>query len=203
VITLRVWYLFSDMPAVQYFAISAFVICATASCSLSAIMWEDVKTQIPGQTPIPTPSPKLAWIFAPGLIIHSTLLVLQIYRFVRSSNHMQRESLLWRFLKEGIFMYALCTPVTLSTLVHDLLTWTIVSLPMATSIISVCRAMLSIRSLAATSHVDVRWLLNHAELSRVQWKAGANGEIFVEVNEAAIELPSRPVTQGTTSSSEA
>jgi len=109
-------------------------------------------------------------------------------------------------------MYALCTLSLLFAIIglcqtkfSELSTyWAALagSLPMATSIISVCRAMLSIRSLAATSHVDVRWLLNHAELSRVQWKAGANGEIFVEVNETAIELPSRPVTQGTTSSSE-
>ncbi|KIK99665.1 hypothetical protein PAXRUDRAFT_822520 [Paxillus rubicundulus Ve08.2h10] len=211
IITLRVWYLFSDMPAVQYFATSVFVICAAASCSLSAVMWKDMEKQIPGST-LPNPSSKLAWIFAPGLVIHSTLLALQIYRFVRSSNPMQRESLLWRFLKEGIFMYALCTLSLLFAIIglcqtkfSELSTyWAALagSLPMATSIISVCRAVLSIRSLAATSHVDVRWLLNHAELSRVQWKPGANGEIFVEVNNGAIELPSRPTTYGTTSSLE-
>ncbi|KAF8841992.1 hypothetical protein BDN67DRAFT_1010120 [Paxillus ammoniavirescens] len=214
VITLRVWYLFSDRPAIQYFAATAFVICAAASCSLSASMWEDMKGQIPGPTTttLPAPSAKIAWIFVPALVIHSTLLALQIYRFVRSSNYMQRESLLWRFLKEGIFMYALSTLSLLFVIIglcqtkpSELSTYwaaLVGSLPMATSIISVCRAMLSIRSLAATSHVDVRWLLNHAELSRVQWKPGANGEIFVEVNEAAIELPSRPVTHGTTSSLE-
>jgi len=54
------------------------------------------------------------------------------------------------------------------------------------TIVSVCRAMLSIKSLAATLHVDPRWLLNYAELSRVQWRPGEReGEIVVE----AFELP--------------
>lgn len=62
----------------------------------------------------------------------------------------------------------------------------------ATTVVSVCRAMLSIRSLAATYHVDPAWLLNHAELSRVQWRRGATeGEIFVEVTEMDVVLSSR------------
>jgi hypothetical protein len=44
--------------------------------------------------------------------------------------------------------------------------------------------MLSIRSVAATAHVDPEWLLNHAELSRVYWRqANVDGEIIVEVGE--------------------
>jgi hypothetical protein len=50
--------------------------------------------------------------------------------------------------------------------------------------------MLSIKSLASTLHVDPGWLLNHAELSRVQWRQGATeGEIVVE----AFDLPVRRV----------
>jgi len=61
-----------------------------------------------------------------------------------------------------------------------------------TTVVSVCRAMLSIRSLAATHHVDPEWLLNHAELSRVQWRRGANkGEIIVEINEIDLVFPSK------------
>ncbi|KAG6379678.1 hypothetical protein JVT61DRAFT_10199 [Boletus reticuloceps] len=46
--------------------------------------------------------------------------------------------------------------------------------------------MLSIKSLAATLHVDPGWLLNHAELSRVHWRQGStDGEIVVE----AFDLP--------------
>lgn len=62
----------------------------------------------------------------------------------------------------------------------------------AATVISVCRAMLSIRSLAATCHVDPAWLLNHAELSRVHWRRGTSeGEIVVEVNEMDVVLPCR------------
>jgi len=50
------------------------------------------------------------------------------------------------------------------------------------TIVSVCHALLNIRSLSATLHVDPAWLLNHAELSRVQWTKGdREGEIFVEL----------------------
>ncbi|KAG1841017.1 hypothetical protein DFJ58DRAFT_809261 [Suillus subalutaceus] len=60
--------------------------------------------------------------------------------------------------------------------------------------------MLSIRSLAATYHVDPAWLLNHTDLSRVQWRRGVTeGEIYVEVDEMDMVLPSQPsagITEG-------
>ncbi|KAG8216455.1 hypothetical protein J3R82DRAFT_6562 [Butyriboletus roseoflavus] len=50
--------------------------------------------------------------------------------------------------------------------------------------------MLSIKSLAATMHVDPGWLLNHAELSRVHWRHGAvEGEIVVEMLGDGYDLP--------------
>jgi len=53
----------------------------------------------------------------------------------------------------------------------------------AATVVAVCRAMLSLRSLAATRHVDPAWLLNHAELSRVHWTKGyQEGEIRVEID---------------------
>lgn len=64
-------------------------------------------------------------------------------------------------------------------------------LAVGTTVVSICRAMLSIRSLAATHHVDPAWLLNHAELSRVQWRRGTSeGEIYVEVDEMDVFPPS-------------
>ena len=49
--------------------------------------------------------------------------------------------------------------------------------------------MLSIRSVAATAHVDPEWLLNHTELSRVHWRRGSvDGEIIVEAGEPTISL---------------
>lgn len=63
----------------------------------------------------------------------------------------------------------------------------------ALAVVSVCRAMLSIKSLAATMHVDPGWLLNHAELSRVHWRPGTReGEIVVEALDDSYELPVLP-----------
>lgn len=50
--------------------------------------------------------------------------------------------------------------------------------------------MLSIKTLAATVHVNPGWLLNHAELSRVHWRHGvAEGEIVVEMLGDSYDLP--------------
>ncbi|KAG6381637.1 hypothetical protein JVT61DRAFT_236 [Boletus reticuloceps] len=52
--------------------------------------------------------------------------------------------------------------------------------------------MLSIRSVAATAHVDPEWLLNHAELSRVHWRRGnIDGEIIVEAGEFTTSLDTK------------
>lgn len=62
----------------------------------------------------------------------------------------------------------------------------------AAVVVSVCRVMLSIRSVAATGHVDPEWLLNHAELSRVHWRRGTvDGEIIVEASELPISLDTK------------
>ncbi|KAI6129885.1 hypothetical protein EV401DRAFT_2066624 [Pisolithus croceorrhizus] len=56
------------------------------------------------------------------------------------------------------------------------------SFPAATIVVAVCRVMLSIRSLAATSHVDPEWLLNNAEMSRLPLREGPNkSELCVEI----------------------
>ena len=56
------------------------------------------------------------------------------------------------------------------------------SVIVATTVLSVCRPMLSLHSLAATHGVSPSWLLNQAELSRVYWTEGTrDGEILVEV----------------------
>lgn len=50
--------------------------------------------------------------------------------------------------------------------------------------------MLSLKSLAATVHVNPGWLLNHAELSRVHWHPGTmEGEIVVEMLDDSYDLP--------------
>ncbi|KAI6125104.1 hypothetical protein EDD16DRAFT_1763613 [Pisolithus croceorrhizus] len=56
------------------------------------------------------------------------------------------------------------------------------SFPTATIVVAVCRVMLSIRSLAATSHVDPEWLLSNAEMSRLPLREGPNkSELCVEM----------------------
>lgn len=57
-----------------------------------------------------------------------------------------------------------------------------ISLPAAAATVSVCRIMLSIHSLASTFHVDPGWLLNHAEMARVQIREGrCKGELCVDI----------------------
>jgi hypothetical protein len=54
--------------------------------------------------------------------------------------------------------------------------------------VSVSRVMLSIHSLASHLNSADVWLLNHGELSRVQWKKGSRaGELLVDVNVAEPE----------------
>ncbi|KAG1743485.1 hypothetical protein EDB19DRAFT_2038193 [Suillus lakei] len=165
--------------------------------------------------------------YLPALVLHTTMLLFKIYRFYISPRALQRHGIIPRIIKEGMFMYAfaageyiyisiLHVEETLKPMMTGTLLYEIVSLSMtdpevydsalggniaaATTVVSVCRAMLSIRSLAATYHVDPAWLLNHAELSRVQWRRGATeGEIYVEANEMDVVLPSQS-SAGTTES---
>lgn len=59
------------------------------------------------------------------------------------------------------------------------------------SSVAVSRLMLRLQTLAAGLHLDSRWLLNNAELSRVQWRKGAHdGELIVDVN--TVEVPDHP-----------
>jgi len=56
------------------------------------------------------------------------------------------------------------------------------SVVVVATVLSVCRPMLRLHSLAATHGVSPSWLLNQAEMSRVRWIEGARvGEILVEV----------------------
>lgn len=84
-------------------------------------------------------------------------------------------------LPAGVGRYSLHSMAQLLALIQSF------SPIVATIVVSVCRVMLSIRSVAATAHVDPDWLLNHAELSRVHWRRGAaDGEIIVEVGDLTI-----------------
>jgi len=194
VITLRVWFLFSRNPVVRLFSLTLLFASAVTTLFLSMMLWKT--NHFNALHPFVRSSPMIALVYVPSLVIHTILFALTVYRFFTSSAKMQTDSFLWRFLKEGMLMYA-CASVSLLLGVASLTTvdpsqLTLRAPALAGSpiqsliIISVCRAMLSIRSLATTSHVDPEWLLNHAELSRVHWKQGCvSGEIVVEAGESA------------------
>jgi len=57
-----------------------------------------------------------------------------------------------------------------------------ISFPTAATVVSVCHIMLSINSLASMFHVDPEWLLNHAEMTRLQFREGRNkSELRVDI----------------------
>ncbi|KAH0834822.1 hypothetical protein J3R83DRAFT_10431 [Lanmaoa asiatica] len=201
--------MFARRPIIRGIAVGAFIANTLATAALSGILWPYMRD---GVTEGARRS-AMVWLYVPSLLFHSFLFVLKIYRFLTSPEHLQRDTLLWRFLKEGMVMYA-CALGSLLFIVIGLTMTDTSQIPassacfklwrtltnhsrpkkvyetaftggvifIALTVVSVCRAMLSIKSLAATVHVDPGWLLNHAELSRVHWRRGeTEGEIMVEM----------------------
>ncbi|KAI6120450.1 hypothetical protein EDD16DRAFT_841773 [Pisolithus croceorrhizus] len=131
------------------------------------------------------------WLFVPPLINHSMLFALKIYRFMQSGKSLHMETPTCRYLKEGMLMYTFAMGslvfaiVGLSFTAPSQLSIYLIalgSLPTAAVVVAVCRAMLSIRSLAATFHVDPEWLLSNAEMSRLPLREGPNrSELCVEI----------------------
>ncbi|KAH7913807.1 hypothetical protein BJ138DRAFT_1133859 [Hygrophoropsis aurantiaca] len=190
VITLRVWYLFSRSKYIRYGAVAMYGACTLSTALCAAFLFSTVKNELEAPNLFKSPSAVVA-VYIPSLVIHTVLFGLKVYRFATSPTYYQSKTLLRRFLKEGGIMYMFASAS---------LVWTITALSLTSpsqlgvylaalqadlavgaTVVSVCRAMLSIRSLAATCHVDPEFLLNHAELSRVRWIKGAHdGEIWVE-----------------------
>ncbi|OJA12838.1 hypothetical protein AZE42_04248 [Rhizopogon vesiculosus] len=203
VVTLRVWYLFHQNPFIKWLAVTVFIASMAGTVIIGSVRFGDVKVAYEINTNDPSQSPPAVFtIYLPSLIVHTVMFSLTMYRFRVSS--LQGHQIIHRFLKEGIFMYAFAagayleSSLSVDTKADDsnLTDITIYysalggGIAVGTTVVSVCRAMLSIRSLAATYHVDPSWLLSHAELSRVQWRrGGADGEIYVEVNELDVVLP--------------
>jgi hypothetical protein len=200
VIALRVWYLFSRSKQIRLFAVLLYIVCIASTMVLSGTLFDQFFQEM--VQPSFTKSPTIfALVYAPGFINHSVLFALKVYRYMTSDRFQRRSSLLKGFLKEGLIMYACATGSLLYTIIA--LSFTNLAqldiyytglqggLVVGATIASVCHALLSIRSISATLHVDPAWLLNHAELSRVQWtKGNSDGEIFVELNGSSdAELP--------------
>ncbi|KAH7884356.1 hypothetical protein F5I97DRAFT_1812534, partial [Phlebopus sp. FC_14] len=198
VITLRVWYLFSRNPFLRIFAVVMYVCCTTTTTVFASFAFRTMKNELTSPNVVKSP-PSLVAIYVPSLAIHTILFGLKLYRFGTSPKSLHSDAFLRRFLKEGMVMYAFATGYTFTgSLIYTIVCLSLTSgadvpvgydtyapaLPVGTIVVCVCRAMLSIRSLAVTFHVDPQWLLNHAEMSRVPWTIGMNrNEIRVEVGE--------------------
>lgn len=204
VVTLRVWHLFHRSQIIRWFAAAVFISSVIGTAIVGSISFHGVKN-VYETTNSSTNSnenpPVIFTIYLPSLIVHTVMFSLTMFRFCASSRALQERGIFHRFLKEGMFMYAFAA----GTLLYEIISLSLDNpknitvyypalgggLAVGTTVVSVCRAMLSIRSLAATYHVDPAWLLNHAELSRVQWRRGASeGEIYVEVDELEVFPPS-------------
>ncbi|KAG1722030.1 uncharacterized protein EDB91DRAFT_1175339 [Suillus paluster] len=177
VIALRVWYLFSRNKLIRRFAALLYFVCICSTWTLIGFLFNRIYQEMQHPSLIKNPS-IFAVVYAPAFVNHSVLFGLKVYR--------------------GLIMYACATGSILYTIISISLT-NVSQLDVSSAnpfvvgatLVSVCHALLSIRSISATLHVDPAWLLNHAELSRVHWTKGDHdGEIFVELdgyNEA--ELP--------------
>ncbi|EGO22198.1 hypothetical protein SERLADRAFT_472693 [Serpula lacrymans var. lacrymans S7.9] len=205
VLTLRVWYLFSGRRTIQLLAAGCFCVSFIATIPLVIRLSTEIRmtlVMLPGMSGcIFAPSNDRLWAaYLPVLFIHSVLYIFLVYRVLSCRVTISRAPILKRFLREGGLAYLVTTVTILysvvgSTLMNDPTMFIPVSYPslvLATSAVSTTRLMLSIRSLASDLHVNAVWLLNHAELARLNWKRGPNeGELIVEVNDLGhFELPS-------------
>ncbi|KAI6168191.1 hypothetical protein EDD17DRAFT_1466990, partial [Pisolithus thermaeus] len=193
VITLRVWYLFSRNAFVRTFVVGTLCGSTAASFALLSPLVGTIEKLFTSTTSMPLQSPgHIIWIFVPSLANHSILFALKVYRFMQGRKSLHFEAPSRRFLKEGMLMYAFAMGSLVFTIIG--LTFTAPTqisvgtgdcyycFPTATIVVAVCRVMLSIRSLAATSHVDPEWLLSNAEMSRLPLREGPNkSELCVEI----------------------
>lgn len=203
VVTLRVWHLFFRSCLIRWLAVTVFIICAAGTVIVGSVEFDTIKSALNVMltAEIPMQSPPFVFaMYLPSLVVHTAMLLLTMYRFRVSPKVLQQRGIIHRFVKEGILMYTFAA----GSLLYEIIGLSMTEpkeisvyypafmggIAVATTAVSVCRAMLSVRSLAATYHVDPAWLLNYAELSRVQWRTGANeGEIFVEASDMDAVLP--------------
>ncbi|KAI6024995.1 hypothetical protein PISMIDRAFT_673208 [Pisolithus microcarpus 441] len=190
VVTLRVWYLFSRNAFVRTFVVGTLCGSTAASFAFLVPFVGGIENLFIFQMPLQNPG-KVIWVFAPALINHSILFALKVYRFMQGGKSLHMEAPSRRLFKEGMLMYAFATVSLVFSIVCLTFTaysqisvflFALASFPTASIVVAVCRAMLSIRSLAATFHVDPEWLLSNAEMSRLPLREGPNkSELCVEI----------------------
>lgn len=212
VVTLRVWHLFYRSRFIRGLAVVILIASTAGVATAGLTTFDSIKTAMYGLHDPSTFKENPATLYAiylPALVVHTTMLSLTIYRFGISSTVLPSRGIIHRFLKEGMFMYVFAA----GTLLYEIIALSLTEpgeasvyysalggeIAVAATVVSVCRAMLSFRSLAATCHVDPAWLLNYAELSRVRWRRGTSeGEIVVEVNEMDVILPCGSLSESLT-----
>ncbi|KIJ69034.1 hypothetical protein HYDPIDRAFT_184957 [Hydnomerulius pinastri MD-312] len=194
VVMLRVWYLFSHKRYVRIAAAAMYTASVVACIIQGAREWHTFEEEYNSDANV-TADTKLSriwYIYLPCLVVHTTLFLCKIWRVVESQKSWREAPLLWRLLKEGAVMYAFASGTLLFSVIglsetDDASIYQPAlfgDTPVVATVVSVCRAMLNIKSLAAVWHVDPAWLLNHAELSRVHWRKGEqDGELIVEIGE--------------------
>ncbi|KAG2111959.1 uncharacterized protein F5147DRAFT_632685 [Suillus discolor] len=201
VITLRVWHLFPRSRFIRWLAVTIFTACLAGGAIFDTIKYNVIKSAAKtNNTLIFAQCRTFSFIlYLPALVVHTTMFLLTLYRFRVTPRTLQQHGMIHRFVKEGMILYSFAA----GSLLYEIISLSLVKpedisqhlssrIAMAATAVSICRAMLSIRCLAATYHVDPAWLLNHAELSRVQWRRGhTEGEIYVEVSEMDVVLPSK------------
>ncbi|KAH7922329.1 hypothetical protein BV22DRAFT_1037614 [Leucogyrophana mollusca] len=199
ILLLRVWYMFPRSLSARLLALVSFVACTCASFATLFTAFKDlhslplppeVAAYFPGCT---TPPPSDIWrIFIPNMVIHTILFGFTVIRAMDGTWKFAHAPLMRRLLQEGGFIYFLAmVSVCFSAIGARMTAVPMINIPAAFSNFSltinslaVSRLMFSIRSLAGKLQTDPRWLLNPAELSRVNWRLaeGQNGgEIVVEM----------------------
>ncbi|KAG1814063.1 hypothetical protein EV424DRAFT_1415144 [Suillus variegatus] len=220
VITLRVWHLFPRSRFIRWLAVTIFTACLAGGAIFGTIKYNAIKSAANTNNTLMLAQYRTFTfiLYLPALVVHTTMFLLTLYRFRVTPRTLQQHGMIHRFVKEGMILYSFAA----GSLLYEIVRLSLVKpedisvsfiaiaarkmrhryqnyglgdmgeIAMAATAVSICRAMLSIRCLAATYHVDPAWLLNHAELSRVQWRRGHNeGEIYVEVSEMDVVLPSK------------
>ncbi|KAI6025923.1 hypothetical protein F5J12DRAFT_454724 [Pisolithus orientalis] len=187
-VTLRVWYLFSRNVYVRTIAVTALIGSATASFTMVSTLVGSMEKLFTSGISIQTHIPgKIVWLFVPALIDHTLLFALKVYRFAQGRKSLHVEAPLRRFFKEGMLMYAFAMGSLVFSIIClsftgpsqlSIFILALTSFPTAAVAVAVCHAMLNIRSLATTFHVDPEWLLNHAEMSRLPLREGLNKSEF-------------------------
>ncbi|KAH7924142.1 hypothetical protein BV22DRAFT_1013910 [Leucogyrophana mollusca] len=196
ILVLRVWHMFSHSVLARLIAIVSYVACSATSLITLGVSFGDLRSQalnVPGISLIgcTAPPPSDIWkIFIPSIAIHTILYLFTAARALDGSGRFTKRPLVLRLLRDGGSIYFIAMVSVCSSAIGARMTGfpminfpaTYSNLTLVINSIAVSRLMFSVRSLAGKLGTDVRCLLNPAELSRVNWRVAAGGDIVVEMD---------------------